>query len=135
MNVDLQSENGLVCLNLAKTSSEKIINHFHPSLVPYYAVKLDKDAKKILFHKAKKGAIKALKGFDTISFEIPFEEVDYFKKKPFIISFGYNIFMPRFELALKSGQVFHACIGGGGGTGGAGGIFDSFGIIFCSRKT
>lgn len=108
MSVNLENESDLVCVNIARTSSEKLMNVFHPSLVSYYAVKITDNS--IQFHQLKKGAIKALKGFSDLSFEIKLDEIINFRKKPFIISFAYNIMMPRFEISLKDGQVFDMCI-------------------------
>jgi hypothetical protein len=107
--INLSNMDNLVCVNFARTQSDKILNYFHPSLNSFYAVKLDNN--KLLFHKAKKGKlVQKVVGFEELTFEIPLTDISGFKKHPFYISFAYNIMMPRYELKTNNGQALHLCI-------------------------
>ncbi|MDA3893412.1 MAG: hypothetical protein PF517_17245 [Salinivirgaceae bacterium] len=107
-NIDLSTAQNIICINMARTPADKIINYFHPSLNPFYAVKLEDS--NLLFHRVKKGKlVQKVVGYTDITFDIALSEIASFEKNSFLISFMYNVMMPRYEMTLKNGQTIHFC--------------------------
>jgi len=104
----LEHETDLVCVSFARTGAEKLMQQLHPTLAPFYAVKVAGD--RLQLHGLKKGAVKAVAGFGDSLFEIPLSSVMAFRRNWFIIGFLYNLAMPRFELALNDGRCMNLCI-------------------------
>lgn len=105
MSNTLVNEKDLVMVTFGKTASENlIISWFTPQYAKYYGVKQEED--KLIFQRVKKGAFRAFGSFKDEIFEIPFSDIESFKKKPYIIGFMFNIRFPRFALKATSGKKF-----------------------------